>query len=247
VFAKKPFLIFCLSFDGPPPTTQYLTSTQHTMAGTLRHPICLDDTEEDELGEGEDGSRENPFSVEDMDTDTTDTDESPDQAPGTVVTIKLERNPKPQQSARVVKNGHFYNPSKHEKSAIAKDARKYIKDTTAFQDGDFPLFRNEAVVVEVDFYLRRPKEDFVGENRRSGRLKPAARWNVAPPARPDWDNLAKLHFDALQGIAYTDDKQIVGVTVKKRRDNVGRCVGRSLTKIRAWTPADKDNDNDDDE
>lgn len=39
---------------------------------------------------------------------------------------------------------------------------------------------------------------------------------INPIKRPDADNIAKTVLDALNGIAYYDDSQIVEVTVKKR-------------------------------
>jgi Holliday junction resolvase RusA-like endonuclease len=38
---------------------------------------------------------------------------------------------------------------------------------------------------------------------------------VRPTGRPDWDNLAKSGLDALNGIVFADDSQVVEATVKK--------------------------------
>jgi len=38
---------------------------------------------------------------------------------------------------------------------------------------------------------------------------------IRPTKRPDTDNLAKICLDALNGLAYKDDSQIVTLTVKK--------------------------------
>ena len=39
--------------------------------------------------------------------------------------------------------------------------------------------------------------------------------NLTPQTKPDVDNIAKVVCDALNGVAYEDDKQIVELTVKK--------------------------------
>lgn len=55
----------------------------------------------------------------------------------------------------------------------------------------------------------------------------------ATTRRCDWDNLAKLTCDALTGIAWRDDTQIVSVHVLKCLDRVRP---RTEVSIRAWSP-----------
>lgn len=38
---------------------------------------------------------------------------------------------------------------------------------------------------------------------------------IRPTGRPDWDNVGKIISDALNGLAYHDDSQIVSATVEK--------------------------------
>lgn len=38
---------------------------------------------------------------------------------------------------------------------------------------------------------------------------------IRPTKRPDWDNIGKIVSDALNGLAYHDDSQIVSATVEK--------------------------------
>ena len=45
---------------------------------------------------------------------------------------------------------------------------------------------------------------------------------IYPTVKPDTDNIAKSILDALNGIAYKDDKQVVTLSVKKRYDEVPR-------------------------
>ncbi len=39
---------------------------------------------------------------------------------------------------------------------------------------------------------------------------------IYPTVKPDWDNVGKIVCDALNGIAYHDDAQVVSATVDKR-------------------------------
>ena len=58
----------------------------------------------------------------------------------------------------------------------------------------------------------------------------SARRELAPRA-PDADNIAKLYADALNGVAYEDDRQIVSLDVLKVREVAG-CEARVEIEIR---------------
>ena len=87
------------------------------------------------------------------------------------------------------------------------------------------------LAAELDFFMKRPKSDFVGNNRENGRLKASASNLVALPYRPDIDNLIKFVLDALNGVLYHDDCQVVKVSAIKLRDNLGACNGRTIVKF----------------
>lgn len=58
---------------------------------------------------------------------------------------------------------------------------------------------------------------------KSKKFKQAAALGVERPTKkPDIDNIFKCVTDALSGIAYKDDKQIVAATVNKRYAEVPR-------------------------
>ena len=76
--------------------------------------------------------------------------------------------------------------------------------------------------------MARPNKDFVNNDRVLGRLKPTAALRLFPPIKPDIDNLAKFVLDALNGVGYHDDSQIVKLEVHKMRDNEGSCDGGTL-------------------
>ena len=65
------------------------------------------------------------------------------------------------------------------------------------------------LAIEVDVYMYIPKSD-------SKKMRARKKFNeLRPTKRPDWDNMAKSITDALNGLAYKDDSQIVEATVRK--------------------------------
>jgi Holliday junction resolvase RusA-like endonuclease len=90
--------------------------------------------------------------------------------------------------------------TKDAEMAIALFARREIRKKTMPPYSPWPSFPLECpVAVHVTVATKRPKKpkyDF-------------------PVGRPDWDNYAKLVCDALNGIAYKDDSQVVKGTGDK--------------------------------
>jgi len=64
--------------------------------------------------------------------------------------------------------------------------------------------------VDLRFLMRRPKSHYT----RSGELRSSA--PAYPVSKPDRDNVEKSTQDALNGVLYVDDAQIVGGWVGKR-------------------------------
>lgn len=69
-----------------------------------------------------------------------------------------------------------------------------------------------AVELELHFRLPIPKS----WSKRDREL--AALGRIRPTGKPDWDNFGKLASDAMNGIVYADDAQVVGVRVTKYYD-----------------------------
>lgn len=80
----------------------------------------------------------------------------------------------------------------------------------AAMEGASPFI--EPVDVRLMFWLPRPQNHF-GTGRNAERLKPSA--PIAPAVRPDLDKLTRAVLDALTGIVFRDDKQVVGMTLSK--------------------------------
>jgi Holliday junction resolvase RusA-like endonuclease len=60
------------------------------------------------------------------------------------------------------------------------------------------------VIIDLVFYFQRPKGHF----RTNGELRPTA--PVHKTTKPDEDKLRRCVMDALTGIAYHDDSQVIG-------------------------------------
>ena len=65
------------------------------------------------------------------------------------------------------------------------------------------------VDLEVIAYVKIPKS--ATKARRAKMLS----GKIRPTTKPDWDNLGKLVSDALNGVAYDDDKRVVDARVRK--------------------------------
>ena len=81
-----------------------------------------------------------------------------------------------------------------------------------------PCAQEQALSVEIVFYLGRAKGDF----GKAG-LVPKAR--TAPSTKPDIDKLTRSVLDACTGVAWDDDARIVRLVVEKRYATADRDVG----------------------
>lgn len=99
--------------------------------------------------------------------------------------------------------GHAYTPEKTAAyEAMVRSAYRQGNPAACPLEG--------AVRVEIAAFYAVPKS-------ASKRLQAKMRNNeMLPVIRPDWDNIGKLVCDALNGIAWKDDAQIVEASVVKR-------------------------------
>lgn len=106
-------------------------------------------------------------------------------------------------------NGHAiaYTP------AATKDYENAIRTVYQSQCGekfDGPV----SVVITADFDIPKSTKASDKEAMLKG-------W-ISPTKKPDADNIAKIVLDALNGIAYNDDAQVVELTVRKRYSEIAR-------------------------
>ena len=131
-----------------------------------------------------------------------------DEPSSPVYFFKLSGRPIPWQRPKVNRYGVTYNPQRILLLRIKGILRQQM--TTAPLSGP--------ILLEIDFYFLRPKNHF----------QPDVYGNlVRKPNRPmncticrDIDNLSKLVLDALTGIAYEDDRQVVELRLRKKYSDV---------------------------
>ena len=79
---------------------------------------------------------------------------------------------------------------------------------------------DEALCIRVNAFFTRPKGHF-GSGKNAGELKKSAPKHML--TKPDADNVLKACIDALNGVAFTDDKLIVHVHASKAYSERPRC------------------------
>jgi Holliday junction resolvase RusA-like endonuclease len=90
------------------------------------------------------------------------------------------------------------------------------------------------VLLTVDVVLARPAAHF----RADGTFSAAGRRSAAPTKKPDWDNIAKLVGDALNGCAYRDDADVVRAVVTKRWTDGRDDPERTLIRVESAPASD---------
>lgn len=118
-----------------------------------------------------------------------------------MIRVEIEGEPIGKARPRVC-NGHAFTPQK------TADYEELVKLCFKTQNkADYCL--TGAVSVEIKAYFGVPKSDSkeVFDKKIVGKIKPTK--------KPDIDNVAKIILDALNGLAFADDKQVVELNVKK--------------------------------
>jgi crossover junction endodeoxyribonuclease RusA len=125
-------------------------------------------------------------------------------------TFAVLGRPAPQGSKRHVGNGRMVEMSKHVEPwrlAVRHEARKHF---------DEPI--TGPVSVLMSFYLQAPKR--IPTDRR-GR----------PSTVPDLDKLVRATFDALTGVAFGDDSQVVSLFTDKHYASEDHAAGVVISVI----------------
>lgn len=113
----------------------------------------------------------------------------------------------PRQRHRVVKkkNGDCFASNYLPKDAKIHAFKQAVKDSV----GAFGDLLEGPLSLRLHFYMKRPQAHY----RSSGELKDWA--PVYKIAKPDSDNLAKGVCDALNGLVWKDDSQVVELHIVK--------------------------------
>jgi len=113
---------------------------------------------------------------------------------------------------RTTKSGHSYTP----RETVLYE--NLIKTVYIQQTGSFRFDDNEPLDIRITAYFPIPKS--VSKRKRQAMLDRILR----PVVKRDWDNIGKVVCDALNNIAYRDDRQIVDATVRKFYSDEPRVV-----------------------
>lgn len=111
---------------------------------------------------------------------------------------------------RFTKSGHTYTP---EQTASYENLVK-LCFSQKFPNAE-PIPKDKSVKAAITAYFPPAKST----PKKQLRLMECG--IVMPTKKPDCDNIAKIILDALNGLAYYDDAQIVGLTVEKRYTSPG--------------------------
>jgi Holliday junction resolvase RusA-like endonuclease len=127
-----------------------------------------------------------------------------------MITFTVRGLPAPQGSKRAFRNKYTGRIQQVESSKRVRPWRSDVRDAAekACQE---PLAG--PVAVELAFRWPRPKGHF-GSGRNAAQLKASA--PVWPAQLPDLDKLARAVMDALTGLAFDDDAQVVDLGLRKR-------------------------------
>jgi Holliday junction resolvase RusA-like endonuclease len=118
----------------------------------------------------------------------------------------------------------FFN-KKTGRAIVVEDAKhnKEWRAVVAYAAGliaDREYLFNEPLRLRMDFVFPRPKGHY-GSGKNAGVLKPSA--PPFPAVRPDATKVLRSTEDALKGILWRDDCQIVTQTVTKRYGDIAGC------------------------
>ena len=121
------------------------------------------------------------------------------------IDFEIKGKAKAKQSFRFSKNGFKYTPS---------DVVEYANLVRMSFINKYPAwsiaeFADKPLQVKIDVYMPLPKSYSRKKHEQ------ALAGELRPTVKPDCDNIAKNINDALNGIVYPDDKQIVSLCINK--------------------------------
>lgn len=106
---------------------------------------------------------------------------------------------------RVTKQGHAYTPS------VTADYEKLVQLAYKRQCGN--IFFDKAAIPSIEIHIKALFE--IPKSYTHAKRVEAMTNIIRPSKKPDVDNIAKIICDALNGVAYSDDSQIVNMRVDK--------------------------------
>lgn len=121
------------------------------------------------------------------------------------IEFEIKGKVKAKQSVKFGKNGIKYTP---------RDMVEYanlvkLSFINKYPDWNITNFADKPLKAEINVFMPVPK------SYSKKKSEQALKNEIRPTVKPDCDNIAKNINDALNGIVYSDDKQIVSLTVNK--------------------------------
>jgi len=117
------------------------------------------------------------------------------------ISLTIPGNPVGKQRAHVCRTGHAFTPAK------TVNYEALVKQTFAAKYPDFVPMPGPVRMI-LSIYLMPSKE------MQRKIKKSIAR--IYPIIKPDTDNIIKIMADALSGLAFVNDKQIISVYAEKK-------------------------------
>lgn len=136
------------------------------------------------------------------------------------ISFHVPGTPAPQGSKSYLGHGRMVESSKR-----VKPWRTDVR-AEAMRHFERPL--HGPIRLDLTFLFPRPASH-LGTGRNAGRLKPSA-----PPEhtrKPDADKLARAILDALTGVVYVDDSQVIVLVTYKRWAEVGDRPGARVSVV----------------
>lgn len=126
-----------------------------------------------------------------------------------MIRLIIPGKPLGKQRPRVLKNGITYTP---------KETVNYETLIKEIYSTEYRLAGPKEGPLKMKIVAYFPIPESVSNIKKTD----MERGNIRPTKKPDIDNIVKIVADALNGLAYLDDKQIVSCTVEKYYSSIPR-------------------------
>jgi Holliday junction resolvase RusA-like endonuclease len=130
-----------------------------------------------------------------------------------VLELQVLGRPQPAGSKKGFYNRHTGRVIITDDAKKSKPWKQEVAGAALAQLGDAHELSRGPLALELIFYLARPKGHY-GTGRNAGKVKASA--PLFPAVKPDTTKLVRAVEDALTGIAWKDDAQVVDQAAKKR-------------------------------
>lgn len=121
------------------------------------------------------------------------------------IKLIINKTPQPQSRPRFTARGRYVHAYENKKITM------YKRMVAATYQSYFGAVKPTEKAIAVDVVFYRPVQKSISKIERQRRLTGES----LPAIKPDIDNYVKAILDALNGVAFRDDKQIISLNAKK--------------------------------